>query len=669
MVPLQTKGICRLCQKELAKSGVSRHLSKCLPTHAPPQAPNTPTQTLYLLKVEGADAPHYWMYLEVSAAATFRVLDSFFRALWLECCGHLSSFRFPKQQALSFLHDDFSYFEESKIMEMTLGQVLQPKMTFSYDYDFGSTTELKLQVVDVRQGIPLRTPLSLLARNEAPKILCEECQKKPATKICPVCSWSGEGWVCAGCQKKHSCGEDIWLPVVNSPRAGVCGYDGGKTEEQALAFVEKKFSSETSPKKSRPKKTEKKSPSKASQKHAQSKTKEPNRFSLRERVPYGPMGSLPVSMEELPRHFQALLQAYFGEDEEPLALTNEQKEILTKLPLLNETWIGGTYTAPFLVSEPYPTQPEVCLWTTQTAYPVLGTDLVLPEEAPQALLDLLVKVMESPGFVEAGRRSKILLAQKQYIAPFRELLEPYDITVKHGGQKVIRSIGEALDDFAEKTQHFPSYSEAGLDKDLVKAMFQAAATMYRKAPWTGMVETQPFYVDLSSWSLGRYSICVIGQAGISQGLLIFQSLEDHDRFYHLALIAERSGQTPDFTELRLLSLDFEDVETLPATHRQELTEQNWEIAGPQAYPDIKRTEKRGELAELRDEDVLIVLACAWGIAAYTHMYRQHVDRVNKKMADLQEGVWIEPLEAEVTIPMLPDRPPFLISFPHPERKP
>ena len=35
-----------------------------------------------------------------------------------------------------------------------------------------------------------------------------------------------EGWLCQSCADEHECGEDMLLPVVNSPRTGVCGYAG-----------------------------------------------------------------------------------------------------------------------------------------------------------------------------------------------------------------------------------------------------------------------------------------------------------------------------------------------------------------------------------------------------------------------------------------------------------
>ncbi|MDD4580331.1 MAG: hypothetical protein PHF80_06615 [Methanothrix sp.] len=44
---------------------------------------------------------------------------------------------------------------------------------------------------------------------------------------CCVCSGESTGRVCDECGKTHECGEDMLLPVVNSPRVGMCDYTGG----------------------------------------------------------------------------------------------------------------------------------------------------------------------------------------------------------------------------------------------------------------------------------------------------------------------------------------------------------------------------------------------------------------------------------------------------------
>jgi len=56
-------------------------------------------------------------------------------------------------------------------------------------------------------------------------IACVKCGK-PATHVCTDCQWSGEGWMCEQCLREHPCGDELALPVVNSPRVGGCGYTG-----------------------------------------------------------------------------------------------------------------------------------------------------------------------------------------------------------------------------------------------------------------------------------------------------------------------------------------------------------------------------------------------------------------------------------------------------------
>ena len=118
------------------------------------------------------------------------------------------------------------YFKEYKSMNYLLEKALRPGIEFSYEYDFGSPTTLNLKVVYEREVEDSDRSINILARNEPPLVNCDSCGKI-ATYICRQCSHSGEGWVCEDCASDHECGEEILLPVVNSPRVGVCGYSGG----------------------------------------------------------------------------------------------------------------------------------------------------------------------------------------------------------------------------------------------------------------------------------------------------------------------------------------------------------------------------------------------------------------------------------------------------------
>jgi hypothetical protein len=110
-------------------------------------------------------------------------------------------------------------------MQVPLAQVFHPGQTCSYEYDFGSTTELTLKVISER-GVPAKKKeIEILARNTLSFIPCDVCGK-PATSTCVQCIYEDEGYLCESCARDHECDEEMLLPIVNSPRAGVCGYTG-----------------------------------------------------------------------------------------------------------------------------------------------------------------------------------------------------------------------------------------------------------------------------------------------------------------------------------------------------------------------------------------------------------------------------------------------------------
>jgi hypothetical protein len=161
------------------------------------------------------------MHLEVRADATLKTLDAFLRSIWLECCGHMSQFFIDGEAYVSSAAREL----DANSMNAILEKVLRPGMTASYEYDFGTTTELRLRVIAERDGERRREAIQLLARNIPPVIPCSACGNE-ATHVCSQCIYEDEGWLCDACVSTHECGDEMLLPVVNSPRVGMCGYAG-----------------------------------------------------------------------------------------------------------------------------------------------------------------------------------------------------------------------------------------------------------------------------------------------------------------------------------------------------------------------------------------------------------------------------------------------------------
>lgn len=110
-------------------------------------------------------------------------------------------------------------------MQVKLEEVLSPGQTCSYEYDFGSTTELLVKVIAKYEVEMKGKAIQILARNSLPLVPCDVCGE-PATSLCTQCIYEDKGCLGDACARSHECGEEMLLPLVNSPRAGVCGYTG-----------------------------------------------------------------------------------------------------------------------------------------------------------------------------------------------------------------------------------------------------------------------------------------------------------------------------------------------------------------------------------------------------------------------------------------------------------
>jgi len=221
-----SKGTCNLCGGTFSKSAMTKHLKSCKQKEVISKTPSSgrsprKTKTFHLV-VEGRYLPDYWMHLELSANAKLEALDRFLREIWLECCGHMSAFTIQDRMYSVAPMAEFN----DKSMNVKLGQVLSPGMRFYHDYDFGTTTYLALKVVSQQESQIKGGSIQVLARNELPPIPCMSCGEM-ATQVCTECRWSGKGgWLCDECAADHECDEDMLLPVLNSPRVGMCGYTG-----------------------------------------------------------------------------------------------------------------------------------------------------------------------------------------------------------------------------------------------------------------------------------------------------------------------------------------------------------------------------------------------------------------------------------------------------------
>ena len=221
-----SSGNCELCGKSYRKSGMTRHLKSCLTRTGPKDEssgkPGRRTKSIHLL-VEDTYRPEYWLHLAMPARSNLEDLDQYLRDIWLECCWHLSTFDIHRTfyDRVLFEDDLFLMLDDQQGMDVALGRVAPVGARFRHLYDFGTTTELAIRSLAEVDG--WTEEICLLARNHAPAINCSICGA-PAMWVGP----SEDDWIAmtAGLCDACAATSEYRLPIVNSPRSGVCGYDG-----------------------------------------------------------------------------------------------------------------------------------------------------------------------------------------------------------------------------------------------------------------------------------------------------------------------------------------------------------------------------------------------------------------------------------------------------------
>ncbi|HET7117307.1 MAG TPA: hypothetical protein VFI29_12490 [Hanamia sp.] len=253
MDDILSEGECLYCNEKFPQASIFRHLQKHL---AEKSKENKPGKS-FLLKV-GTNPKWskslYFLALWIDGDALIDDIDYFLRGIWLECCGHMSAFTNPKNKhkggGWNFMESQELLMknkidEYEKMMEDENGEiakfrkakeVLSKGMKIDYEYDFGSTTDLQLAIL---QEYPVKADkeIVLLSRNEPLEIRCDLCKKEPAEVLCMACAYDDESYFCKKCAKKHAKTCDDFddyssMPVVNSPRVGVCGYTGGRIDKK-----------------------------------------------------------------------------------------------------------------------------------------------------------------------------------------------------------------------------------------------------------------------------------------------------------------------------------------------------------------------------------------------------------------------------------------------------
>ena len=212
------KAKCYYCNKELTERTIKRHMKSCLEMKKAIEEKldeKKGTRNQYIICLKSLYELNYCIYVSMDANLQLKHLDQFIRDIWVECCGHLSA----------FIIDGEYYNSDDVEMDISLDDILMAGEKFGYEYDFGSTTELKLEVVVIIEVPKTFSQIEIIARNYEVKNKCKKCGKEAH-----FFDYSEEEYLCEECVDEEN-DEVEEFEYSNSPRDGVCGYCGDKDSE------------------------------------------------------------------------------------------------------------------------------------------------------------------------------------------------------------------------------------------------------------------------------------------------------------------------------------------------------------------------------------------------------------------------------------------------------
>lgn len=283
---------------------------------------------------------------------------------------------------------------------------------------------------------------------------------------------------------------------------------------------------------------------------------------------------------------------------------------------MNRLWVGARMPAPFTVEEPEPHRPDVILWLDVGRDFLLIADVVAADAPASELTTLLARAMAEhpdhhPERIRIADRAAADLVRKALLGTVPVEVGPTP--------EIIAVLGEMRKSMPASDEPASYLEEGSISVEAMGALFRAAADFYRTEPWRFLGDDR--VVEFEAAALGIEGAClsVLGQAGQSYGVLVFDSFEDFDEFGSHAQAVESNPRTMDLGTA-LLSLAFERGSEISNGMRKEIERHRWPVAGADAYPLLLAIEPDGVSRRLTTRDVRVACAAATGLAALVRRY-------------------------------------------------
>ncbi len=255
--------------------------------------------------------------------------------------------------------------------------------------------------------------------------------------------------------------------------------------------------------------------------------------------------------------------------------------------------------------------PDVVLCVDQDSGFIYHQDVLQPDDGEEAVAAAAQAALAGIGRKNPGARVIWVARQEQVAAALAACFGDADVWSESSDSFSLWDAAYVAMDrqLGSGRGVLPYLWRGDITAEEVGALFEAAVHYYRMKPWEFIPDSELLKKPNPDPGGKPLLMSVMGAAGISRGLVLFDSEDDFER-----VRAEDRGADVVFAT-------FERMAEAPNTLRREAKQHGWEIASKSAFPELLRLRK-GEPVPCSGADLRRVTAAFRALAEATSGYRE-----------------------------------------------
>jgi tetratricopeptide (TPR) repeat protein len=234
-----------------------------------------------------------------------------------------------------------------------------------------------------------------------------------------------------------------------------------------------------------------------------------------------------------------------------------------------------------------PVRPWLILVSSRSNDLVLAHNVVDEPPARNLVWDMLVHAMRQPAAGPPHRPSLLEVRSHEYWDELRPHLEAIGVQVH-----VTEELDHVTALVADLSAHMSGQREPGLldvpgvTPEQVGRFYEAAAAFFEQMPWKTVGFEAAIKVECDRFESGPWYAVLMGQSGLSMGLVLYEDLGTLRRMWGGDANDEHNARESVST-----SVTFEEEWGIPVADLEAAKRYGWKVARPDAYPEAMHKDR------------------------------------------------------------------------------